>query len=222
MWAVEEVVVAIMWLLFCYVWQCIHLIKLRSHLLMSFLWDFISLSFSLSFFFCQWPYCYIEPLQMALAQIASASFHPSHSEALWSCAAGAQASMPGSSGHDSIHSASLHYCHMAGSWVAVVWISERESEPRPRVINGFHCWRPAPQGSAWHRTPPHKSLSITCQQRGKGSAWKQGSQAEMKCLWCMADTPCLQVAVSLLQFSQLPQDQMQVRWEGKYYTGGKV
>lgn len=105
---------------------------------------------------------------MALAQIASASFHPSHSVALWSCTAGAWASMPGSSGHSSIHYASLYYCHMAGCWVAVVWSSEWESEPRPRVINGFHYWRPGPQGSTWHRTPHHKSPSITCQQRGKG------------------------------------------------------
>lgn len=149
---------------------------------------------------------------MALAQIASASFHPSHSAALWSCTAGAWASMPGSSGHNSIHSASLHYCHMAGTWLVVAWSSEQEFEPRPRVINGFLCWRPGPQGSAWHGTPPHKSPSVTCQQRGKGSVRKQGSQAEMKCQWCMADTPCLQVAVSFLQFSQLPQVQMQESW----------
>lgn len=118
--------------------------------------------------------------------------------------------MPGSSCHNSIHSASLHYCHMAGSWAVVVCSSKREPEPRLRVINGFHCWWPGPQGSAWHGTPPHKSPSITCQQQGKGSAWKQGSQAEMKCQWCMADTPCFQVAASFLQFSQ--QDQMQGIW----------
>lgn len=121
-----------------------------SHLLVSFLWDFISLSFSLAFLFCQWPYCYIEPLQMALAQIASASSHPSHSAALWSCTAGARTHMPGSSSHNSIHSASLCYCHMAGSWVAFVWSLERESEPRPKVINGF------PLLMAW---PPGVSLA---------------------------------------------------------------
>lgn len=151
---------------------------------------YLSFLLTLCFFlFCQWPYCYIELLQMALAQIASASSHPSHSAALWSCTAGARTPMPGFSGHNSIHSASLDYCHMAGPWVLVVCSSERESEPRPRVINGFHCWWPGPQGSAWHGTPPHKSPSVTCQQKEKGSAWKQGSQAEMKCQWCMADTP---------------------------------
>ncbi len=46
--------------------------------------------FSLSRAVCQWPHCYSELLQMARAQIASASSHPSQAAALQSSSAGAR------------------------------------------------------------------------------------------------------------------------------------
>lgn len=46
--------------------------------------------FSLSRAVCRWPHCYSELLQMAWAQIASASSHPSQAAALWSSSAGAR------------------------------------------------------------------------------------------------------------------------------------
>ncbi len=46
--------------------------------------------FSLSRAVCQWPHCYSELLQMARAQIASASSHPSQAAALRSSSAGAR------------------------------------------------------------------------------------------------------------------------------------